>query len=132
MDLNEKFCKIQVYIVVLVGAIPPFIMAAFSLDKLLSMRTHPIALLKKKPFQWSVVAGAALFNMALYAYFPILLKRSQLIPGYFIYDVSSIGFFTEHMILNIVESCLVPFVMLIGVDDSNALERVEPREEEIT
>ena len=113
VDLNETFCKIADESVVLVSGIPPFIMIAFSVDKLLSMRTSPIAVLKKKWFQWSVVAGIVLFHIALYMYFPILLKRTELFPGYFFCDVSTIGFLTIHMILIILDTCLIPFVILM-------------------
>jgi hypothetical protein len=45
---SEELCKFVYTIAILIGSIQPWIMVAFSLDKLLSMRTRPIAILKKK------------------------------------------------------------------------------------
>jgi hypothetical protein len=133
VDLSEAFCKIADASVNLVSAIPPFIMIAFSVDKLLSMRTSQIAILKKKSFQWSLVAGITLFHIALYMYFPILVKRTEIFPGYFFCDVSTIGFLTIHMFLIILETCLIPFVILmittiltirLLLKSSNTIERM--------
>ena len=133
MDLNTAYCKISHTAVILVSAIPPFIMIAFSVDKLLSMRTSSIALLKKKWLQWSIVAGIVLFHIGLYMYYPILVKRTEIFPGYFICDVNSIGFFTIHMTLIIIETCLIPFVILmitsiltirVLIKSSNSIERI--------
>ena len=112
MDLNDVFCKISSYVTVLVSAIPPFIMVAFSIDKILSMRTKTIDIIKKKWFQWSVVAGIVLFHVGLYMYHPIFVKRLEYFNVYFC-DISSIGFVEIHIILLIFETCLIPFVILM-------------------
>ena len=113
MDLNDTFCSIENYAVILVSAIPSFIMIAFSVDKLISMRTKSIAMLKKKWFQWSVVAAIVLFHIGLYIYVPILIKRIEIFPGYFICSTTTISFFNIHMILIIFETCLIPFLILM-------------------
>ena len=112
MDQNGPFCTMVHTGVIYLSSIPPFIMIAFSLDKLLCMRTSSIAILKKKWFQWSIVAGISIFNIGLYLYFPILVKRSEIFPGYFMCDVTSIGFFNIHMILTIIETLLIPYAIL--------------------
>ena len=50
-DQNDALCKILYYIPTLFNSLPAWILVAFSLDKLLSMRTRQIAILKKKWFQ---------------------------------------------------------------------------------
>jgi hypothetical protein len=112
MDLNDVFCKISSYATVLVSAIPPYIMVAFSIDKILSMRTSSIAIIKKKWFQWSVVAGIVLFHVGLYMYHPIFVKRLEYFNVYFC-DITSIGFVEVHIILLILETCIIPFVILM-------------------
>ena len=109
----DVFCKIIHFGVILINAIPPFIMVAFSVDKLLSMRTRSIEILKKKCFQWLVVAGIVLFHIGLYIYYPILVKRTEVFPGYFMCDQYTIGFINIHQILNILETCILPFVILM-------------------
>ena len=111
---NESFvfCKISYSVSIFLNSIQPWIMVAFSIDKLLSMRTRSIPILKKKWFQWSIIAGIVLFNLAFYIYIPILLKFSELLPGYFICDLSTIGFFQIYMILTILESFTIPFIIL--------------------
>ena len=132
MDLNTPFCKIIHTVVVYISAIPPWIMIAFSIDKLLSMRTNSIAIIKKKWFQCSVIAGIALLHIGLYMYYPILIKRTEIFPGFFICDITTIGFLTIHMTLVLIDSCLIPFVVLtitsiltirVLIKSSNSIER---------
>ena len=111
-DQNSPFCAIAHTTIIYISGIPPWIMIAFSLDKLLSMRTSSISVIKKKWFQWSIVVAISLFHIGLYIYFPILIKLSEIFPGFFICDVFSIGFFNIHMILFLLETCLIPFVIL--------------------
>ena len=112
-NLNDTSCKIVHIGIILLSGIPPFIMAAFSVDKLLSMRTNSIAILKKKWFQWSVVAAIVLFNIGFYMYYPILVKRTEIFPGYFLCNGYTIGFYTIHQILVIFEICIIPFAILM-------------------
>ena len=92
-SIKVVFCKLDFTTGMLLSSIQPWLMVAFSVDKLLSMRTRSIAILKKKRFQWSIIAGTVIFHIVLYIYFPILLKIGQIFPGYFICDLSAIGFF---------------------------------------
>ena len=133
MDLNDVFCKIAHMNVILISSIPPYIMVAFSLDKLLNMRTRLIGILKKKWFQWSNVIGIVVFHIGFYMYYPILVKRTEIFPGYFICDTTSIGFLATHMTMNILEACLIPLVVLMITSiltirllfkSSNSIERI--------
>ena len=113
IDQSETGCKIFSMSGLFSTTIPPYIMVVFSVDKLLSMRTRSIEILKKKWFQWSIVAAIALFHIVLYIYYPILVKRSEIFPGYFICDVTTIGFFQIFMIVVIFEMSIIPFIILI-------------------
>ena len=112
-DQSDAGCKFFSMNATLIASIPPFIMVAFSVDKLLNMRTNSMQILKKKWFQWSLVAAIVLFHIALYICYPILLRRSEIFPGYFICDATTIGFFQIFMIVVIPETCFIPFLILI-------------------
>ena len=90
----------------------PWIMVAFSLDKLLCMRAKTILILKKKWFQWSIVAGIILINTAIYIHMPILMKRREIFPGYFMCDLSTINLLNVNIIVNLVESSFIPFILI--------------------
>lgn len=110
----EVFCKLLYTNGMLLTSIPPWIMVAFSLDKLLSMRTRQIAILKKKWFQLSLVAAIVIFKIAFYIYIPILIRLGEIFPSYFICDLSTISFFKVHMILAILETYTIPFIIMMA------------------
>jgi hypothetical protein len=91
----------------------PWIMVALAVDKLLCMRVNSIAILKKKWFQWSVVATIVLINIALYINMPISMKRREISPGYFKCDLTTIKFFFVNVIINLVETSFIPFIVMI-------------------
>ena len=111
-DQSDALCKFTYSVVTYLGSIQPWIMVAFSVDKLLGIRVNSIAIIKKKWFQWTVVAGIVLLNIVLYIYFPILIRLNEIFPGYIICDLSTIGFFQIFMIVNILEMCLIPFIVM--------------------
>ena len=112
-DQSVSLCKFTFSIAIYMNAIQPWIIVAFSIDKILSMRTRSIPILKKKWFQWSIVAGIVLFNLALYIYIPILIRIAEIFPGYFMCDLSTIGFFNIYMLSNILSTCLIPFLAML-------------------
>ena len=112
-DVSEELCKSLNYIATLLVSIQPFIMVVFSIDKLLSMRTRSFPILKKKWFQLSIVAAIVLFNMAIYIYFPILLKRREAAPGRFVCDLTAMSFFTILMTEALIQTFILPFGILI-------------------
>lgn len=77
------------------------------------MRVNSIAILKKKSFQWPIVAGIVLFSVALYIYVPIFIRVREIFPGYSICDVTSIGFFNTHIIVFLFETSLIPFIIIV-------------------
>jgi hypothetical protein len=112
-DLSDELCKLFPYFITLLSSIQPFIMVVFSIDKLLSMRTRSFPILKKKWFQWSLVAASVIFNAAIYIYFPILLKRREIAPGRYLCDVSAMSVFTIFMTEVLLETFILPFMILI-------------------
>ena len=113
IDQSDALCKLLSYIPVVYFAVQPCIMVAFSIDKLLSMKMNSIAMLKKKWFQWSVVFGLVLFNILLYLVMPILIKRRNIAAVGFICDATTIGFFSTFMIMVVLETCIIPFIIMI-------------------
>ena len=113
MNQSEVFCKIVYTNSISTSSIQPWIIVVFSVDKLLSMRTRSIDILKKKWFQWSLVAAIFLFHIAFYIYVPILLKLGEIFPGYFICDLSTMGFFNIYMIINMLDSIAIPFIIML-------------------
>ena len=112
-DQTDTFCKFYYSANTWLSSIQPWILVVFSLDKLLTMRVHSPAILKKKWFQWSVVAAIVFISIALYIYLPIYLRIREVLPGYSICDVTTIGFFNIHVIVFTFETCLVPFLAMI-------------------
>ena len=93
-DLSDELCKSFNYILTVLSSIQPFIIATFSIDKLLSMQTRSFPILQRKWFQLTIVSAIVIFNAAIYIYYPILLKRRELSPGRFLCDLSAMSFFT--------------------------------------
>lgn len=112
-DESDSLCKLFYSVPTLLGAIQPWITVSFSIDKLLSMRTRAIPILKKKGFQWSLIAGIILFNTALFIDIPIFLKRREVSPSYFMCDLTTISFYDIAAIINFLDSCLIPFIIMI-------------------
>ena len=98
-DQNDPICKFYYSFYTWFASIHAWIIVVFSLDKLLSMRVHSSAILKKKWFQWSIVAAIVLFSIGLYIYVPIYIRIREVIPGLSICDVTTIGFFNIHIIV---------------------------------
>ena len=97
-------------------AIPPWILVAFSIDKMLNMRTSTPNILKSKLFQWSVVAGIVIFHLLLYSELLISLKLE---PVFFLSEEIQICNFQFLSYLNafiyaeLADTCIIPFVIMI-------------------
>ena len=134
-DLSDELCKWIPYFITLLSSIQPFIMVVFSIDKLLSMsmRTRSFPILKKKWFQLSIVAGIVLFNVAIYIYFPILIKRREVSPGRLVCDQTATSLFALYITVLLIASLILPFVIMIItsvltirqlIKSRNSIERV--------
>ena len=111
-DQSDSFCKFYYSTNTWLASIHPWIMVAFSLDKLFSMRVNSLAILKKKWFQWSIVVGIVLFSLVLYIYVAIFIRVREIFPGFSMCDVTTIGFFNVHIIVFIFETSLIPFLVM--------------------
>ena len=111
-DESDTLCKFFYTAPTFLSGIQPWIMVVFSVDKLLSMRMNSIAIIKKKWFQWSLVSAIVLINIGLFINIPISMKRSEIFPGYFMCDLSTISFYDISSIINLLETCLIPFIVM--------------------
>ena len=71
---SDTACKVYFYIIFGFASIPGWILIAFSLDKVLTMKRIWTNTLKKKSFQYGVVVEIVLINLLLYIEIPIYLK----------------------------------------------------------
>lgn len=97
------------------SSIPGWILVAFSVDKTLSMRKKPIVILKKKSFQWSVVAAIVLANLILYIEIPITLhlKSYSSIQNILYCDLATLDYFKPFIIINLLETTIIPFGIMV-------------------
>ena len=114
-NVSDGVCKIMYYLSIQYGAIPGWILAAVSIDKMLSIRTHQMPFLKDKRFQWSVVAAIALFNLIFYVEILISLRLVPVFffPPFYLCELATISYFFALIIAMIVESCLIPFLIML-------------------
>ena len=133
VDQSDELCKILNYLPAIYASNQPCILVAFSIDKLLNMGTNSIAIFKKKWFQCSILAAIVLFNMLLYLEMPILLKRREVALGRFVCDQTIISFLPTLMIVIVLETSLIPFIIMIAssiltirllIKSRNSIERV--------
>lgn len=113
-NYSDAICKIFYYLSIGYGAVPAWILVAFSIDKMLSVRTksRQIRILKNKRFQWSLVAVIFVINALIYIEIPIFLKRTEISPGYFFCDISLMPYFKAMIILILIQTCLIPFIVM--------------------
>ena len=116
MQTNET-CKIFYFIGFAISAIPGWILIAFSLDKLLSMK-KTASFLKKRSIQYIIVLGIILYNCLLYIEVPIYLSLSKItiMPGVTISSctTSTLSFSTALQIINLLNNNLVPFIIMLA------------------
>ena len=113
INTSDESCRAMSYIPTIYNSIPVWILVAFSLDKLLNMRRKAINLIHKKWFQWSLIAGIVLFHSILYMGLPIFIRRTEISPGVYFCDPTTFQLFDVHMIVVIIETCLIPFIIMI-------------------
>ena len=114
-NVSDGACKIMYYLSIQYGAIPGWILAAFSIDKMFSIRTHQIRLLKNKRFQWSVVAVIAILNLIFYVE---ILISFRLVPSRFsinslFCDITALEYFSAFIFAMLIESCFIPFLIML-------------------
>jgi hypothetical protein len=115
LNLSDSWCKAVMYITLENNSIPGWILVAFSVDKTISMSRRQIQIIKKKWFQWSVVAAIVIFNVLLYLEILISLKLQQYSSYVKILycDFTTLSFFTPFIIITLLESTMIPFVIMM-------------------
>ena len=113
---SDATCKAYMYFIYGLASIPGWILIAFSLDKVLSMKRIWTNTLKKKSFQYGVVVAIALINILLYIEIPIYLKLTYInLFGVTraICDTSTLSFGTFVSTMFLFEGCLIPFIIML-------------------
>lgn len=114
---SDLSCQIYAYLNVAPPTIPGWILVAFSIDKLLSMRRNQIALLKKLWFQWLVIATIALISLLMYIEIAIDI-RLYTVTYFYVYTVtycdwSTLSYFKLINFFDLIESSLIPFIIML-------------------
>ena len=112
---SDATCKVYFYIIVAFASIPSWILIAFSLDKVLTMKRIGTNTLKKKSFQYGIIAAVAIVNLLLYIEIPIYLKLVT-IDFYDtkinICDISTLPFGTIIATVFLVGGSILPFLIM--------------------
>ena len=127
-NINESTCKVFFYLSIEYGSIPAWILVAFSIDKMLNMKTSPPNILKSKVFQWSLVLGIFLFHFVLYSELLIILKLVK-IPTLDIYicNFGAFDYYDLFLYAHLAESCLIPFSIMIVTSFVTIKQLIESR-----
>lgn len=108
---SDIACKLYAYIMYAFGSIPGWILIAFSIDKLLSLR-RLTGTMKRPIFHYSIITAIVLIHLMLYIMIPIYL-RPVFIPGYgVICDASTLSFSETLNIVYMAESSIIPFIIM--------------------
>jgi len=108
---SDIACELYGYVMYAVGSIPGWILIAFSVDKLLSLR-RVTGTMKRPIIHYSIITAIVLIHLILYIVIPIYL-RTVVIPGYGVLcDVSTLSFGDVINIVYMAESSIIPFVIM--------------------
>ena len=114
---SEAACKVYIYSIIGFASIPGWILIAFSLDKVLTMKRIGTSILKKKSFQYGIIVAVVLVNLLLYIGIPIYLKIVTFKAyGTTIYlcDSSTLPFGTFIAATFLIEGSLLPFLIMFA------------------
>ena len=112
---SEVACKVYIYSIIGFASIPGWILIVFSLDKVLTMKRIGTDTLKKKSFQYGIIAAIALVNLLLYIEIPIYIQVVTIkVYGTTlnICDLSTLPFGTFVATMFLVEGSLLPFLIM--------------------
>ena len=101
-------------IIIRIPIISNIILVAFSIDKMLNMKTSPPNILKSKLFQWSVVLGIFVFSFLFYSELLVTLKIVKN-PSFDIYvcNYGMFDYFYSFLYAQLAEHCVIPFSIMI-------------------
>ena len=112
---SDLGCKLVNYFGMLNGSIPGWILIAFSVDKVLSMKNRA-KFIKKRSFQYAVISGIVIFHLLLYIEVPIYLARivKPNAPAYTTRcDLSTLPFGNIISMVYYLEGTLLPFIIML-------------------
>ena len=108
---SDIACKLYAYTLYALGSIPGWILIAFSIDKLLSLR-RVTRTMKRPIIHYSIITAIVLIHITIYIVILIYLKPVD-IPGYGdLCDVSTLSFGNVLNIIYMAESSIIPFVIM--------------------
>ena len=113
-NINNSTCRLFYYLSMQYTAIPGWILVAFSIDKMLNMRTSCPNLLKSKLFQWSVVAAIVIVHLLLYSELLISLQLEPLpfLPQIQICNYPFLSYLNIFLYAQLSDTCIVPFLVM--------------------
>ena len=132
---NDASCKLFFYTSMEYTTIPGWILVAFSIDKMLHMRTSCPRIIKSKLFQWSVVAGIVVFHLLFYIELLISLKLEPLpfLPQVQFCNFAFLSYLNILIYAELTDACFIPFAIMIVtsiltirllIRSRNSLERI--------
>ena len=113
-QMSNIGCKLYYYAGISFASIPGWILIAFSIDKVLSMKNRA-KFIKKKSFQYAVISGIVLFHLLLYIEVPLFLTRVFVANTTRVRcDVSTLPYGDIINMVSLVEGSFIPFVIMLG------------------
>ena len=109
---SDFTCKIFYYLWMEYTSLPGWILVAFSIDKMLNMRTSTPKILKSKLFQWSLVARITIFHILIYSELLVSLKI-VLARGVYMCNLYFLDYFSIFTYAQLSISCLIPFAIML-------------------
>ena len=108
---SEIACKVYAYTLYALGSISGWIIIAFSVDKLLSLR-RVTSTMKRPIIYYLILTAIVLIHLTLYVVILIYLRPVD-IPGYGVLcDVSTLWFGETLNIVYMAESSIIPFIIM--------------------
>ena len=127
-DISNETCKVFYYISMQYSSIPIWILVAFSIDKMLNVKTSPPKILKSKLFQWCVVLGIFIFHLLFYSELLIILKlvKHPTLDRY-ICNFRRFDNFYLFLYSQTAENCVIPFTIMIVTSIITIKQLIESR-----
>lgn len=116
MSLSDLHCKFFYYATACFNGLSGWIIAVYSVDKLLNMKRTRLTIIKKKSFQWTVISLICVFNMVCYIELPILLELKENVSNVSWISpcfVANMIYYNYFMILIATTLSIIPFSIMI-------------------
>ena len=103
-------CKLNLYVRISFSSISAWILIAFSLDKVLSMK-NKATFIKKRSFQYSMISGIVIFHLIAFIV-PLYMVNVTVTMSKILCHLESFGDII--LLVALIEGSLIPFVIMIG------------------